>query len=65
MKLKFDTSKPNTATIQFRIDPDSRKKLTALRNHYGVTTGVLIKEMIIESYKSILPSERPKDPNSV
>ena len=65
MLLKFNTGKPNTATVQFRIDPETRKKLTMLRNHYGVTTGVLIKEMILESYKSILPSERPKDPNSV
>jgi len=65
MKLKFDSSKPNTATVQFRIDPDNKKKLTALRNYYGVTTGVLIKEMIIKSYESILPSEIPKDPNNV
>lgn len=65
MKLKFNSSKPNTATVQFRIDPDTKKKLTALRNHYGVTTGVLIKEMILESYKSILPSEVPKDPNTI
>jgi predicted DNA-binding protein len=58
MLLKFNTGKPNTATVQFRIDPETRKKLTMLRNHYGVTTGVLIKEMIIQSYQSITPKSK-------
>ena len=53
MKLTFQNKKPNTATVQFRIDPTTKQKLTALRNHYGVRTGELIKEMINVSYKSI------------
>ena len=31
MKLEFDVPRPNTATIQFRIDPDTKKMLTAVR----------------------------------
>ena len=53
MKLEFDISKPNTATIQFRIDPDTKKMLTAVKKHYGVGTGQLLKKMIQECYKSI------------
>lgn len=53
MKLEFDISKPNTATIQFRIDPFTKKMLTALKKHYGVGTGQLLKKMIQECYKSI------------
>lgn len=55
MLLKFDNKKPNTATVQFRIDPETKKKMTFLRRHYGVTTGVLIKEMINQSYNSLQP----------
>ena len=53
MKLEFDVSKPNTATIQFRIDPNTKKMLTAVRKHYGVGTGQLLKKMIQECHKSI------------
>ena len=53
MKLEFDISKPNTATIQFRIDPNTKKMLTAVIKHYGVGTGQLLKKMIQECYKSI------------
>ena len=53
MKLEFDVSKPNTTTIQFRIDPFTKKMLTALKKHYGVGTGQLFKKMIVECYKSI------------
>jgi antitoxin component of RelBE/YafQ-DinJ toxin-antitoxin module len=53
MKLQFDVSKPNTATIQFRIDPNTKKMLTAVKKHYGVGTGQLLKKMIQECYKSI------------
>ena len=45
MKLEFTKEKPNTKTVQFRIDPDTSQMLTKLRSHYGVTTGVLLKEM--------------------
>ena len=54
MRLSFQNKKPNTATVQFRIDPTTKQKLTALRNHYGVRTGELIKEMINVSYQSII-----------
>ena len=53
MKLEFHKEKPNTKTVQFRIDPDISQMLTKLRSHYGVTTGVLLKEMIKLSYESI------------
>ena len=29
MKLEFQSKKPNTATVQFRIDPDTKQMLTA------------------------------------
>ena len=32
MKLNFDIKKKNTAGIQFRIDPDTKKKMNALKN---------------------------------
>ena len=51
MKLAFQNKKPNTATVQFRIDPLTKQKLTALRNYYGVRTGELIKEMISSDQK--------------
>ena len=53
MKLEFHKEKPNTKTVQFRIDPDTSQMLTKLRSHYCVTTGVLLKEMIKLSYESI------------
>ena len=31
MKLQFEENKPNTQTVQFRIDPTTSQKLTALR----------------------------------
>ena len=53
VKLHITKKKPNTQTVQFRIDPETNKKLTELRKHYGVTNGVLIKEMINECFQSI------------
>jgi hypothetical protein len=53
MKLDFNLKKPNTTTVQFRIDPDTKKMLTALKKFYGVGTGPLIKQMIVQSYKSL------------
>ena len=53
MKLEFHKEKPNTKTVQFRIDPDTSQMLTKLRSHDGVKTGVLLKEMIKLSYESI------------
>lgn len=53
MKLQITKKKPNTQTVQFRIDPETNKKLTELRKHYGVSNGVLIKEMINECFQSI------------
>ncbi len=65
MLLKFPNTKPNTQTVQFRIDPDTKKQMTFLRNHYGVTTGILLKEMIRECYRSVIvPKQKPSDPFS-
>lgn len=53
MKLEFEVKKKNTTGVQFRIDPDTKKKLTALKKYYGVGTGVLIKQMICQCYESL------------
>ena len=53
MKLDIEIKKPNTQTVQFRIDPDTKQMLTFLRKHYGCTSGVLLKQMIKQSYESI------------
>jgi hypothetical protein len=53
MKLEFDMPKKNTSGIQFRIDPETKRMLTALKNFYKVGTGVLIKKMIQTSYASL------------
>jgi len=53
MKLKFVEKKPNTQTVQFRIDPVTHQKLTALRNFHKVRTGDLLKEMINIHYQDI------------
>lgn len=53
MKLEFKHNKPNTQTVQFRIDPTTKKMLTMLKNHYKVGTGELLKEMIRVSHESI------------
>ena len=53
MKLNIKTKKANTAGVQFRIDPDTKKKLTALKKFYGVGTGVLIKQMIVQCHESL------------
>lgn len=53
MKLNFPNKKPNTQTVQFRIDPDTKKKMNELKRYYKVRTGELIKEMINESHKEI------------
>lgn len=42
MKLQFEENKPNTQTVQFRIDPTTNQKLTALRNYHNVRTGVCL-----------------------
>ncbi len=53
MKLEFEVKKPNTTGVQFRIDPDTKKKMNALKKHYGVGTGQLIKKMIQVSYAAV------------
>ena len=53
MKLDFDVKKPNTTTVQFRIDPDTKKQMNALKKHYGVGTGQLIKKMIQVSFAAV------------
>lgn len=53
MKLDIKKEKPNTQTVQFRIDPDTNTMLTKLRHHYGVSNGKLIKQMIRQSYDTI------------
>lgn len=53
MKLDIPTRKPNTQTVQFRIDPDTKQMLTYLRKHYGCTSGILLKQMIKQSYESL------------
>ncbi len=53
MKLEFEVKKKNTTGVQFRIDPDTKKKLTALKKYYGVGTGVLIKQMICQCHESL------------
>jgi hypothetical protein len=58
MKLEFDVPKKNTTGIQFRIDPDTKKMLTALKNYYKVGTGALIKKMIQTSYESLSDIDR-------
>lgn len=52
MKLKFPNNKPNTTTVQFRIDPDTKKMMNALKKHYKVGTGALLKQMIIQCHES-------------
>ena len=54
MKLQFKENKPNTKTIQFRIDPTTHQMLTALKKFHKVRTGELIKEMIKIHYKEIM-----------
>ena len=58
MRLEFNKEKANTQTVQFRIDPDTNKMLTALRKHYDVTTGVLIKKMIEMAFESLSDIDR-------
>ena len=57
MSLQIVPKKANTATVQFRIDPDTKQMLTKLRNHYGVTSGPLIKKMIQYHYKDLMKLE--------
>lgn len=57
-KLKFDGSK-NTQVVSFKVDPQTNKNLTALRNIYSketkrrVTTGEIIKQLINIHYGEI------------
>ena len=53
MKLDFEVKKKNTTGIQFRIDPDTKKMLTALKNYYNVGTGELLKQMIKQCHESL------------
>ena len=53
MKLNFEVKKKNTIVVQFRIDPDTKKKLTALKKYYGVGTGVLINQMICQCHDAL------------
>ena len=47
----LDLPKNNTSSIQFRIDPKTRKKLNQLKRAYGTTAGPLIKAMINKYYE--------------
>tara|TARA_Y100000401_G_scaffold60073_1_gene47634 strand:- start:224 stop:400 length:177 start_codon:yes stop_codon:yes gene_type:complete len=58
MKLPIERKKANTSSVRFRIDPDTKKKLTALKKHYGVRTGDLMKVMIVECHKSLAEIEQ-------
>ena len=51
MKLRFETKKANTTGVQFRIDPDTKKMMKALKRIYTVGTGQLIKQMIVQCYE--------------
>lgn len=53
MKLEFEPRKANTSGVQFRIDPDTKKMMNALKRFYNVGTGQLIKQMIKQSYESL------------
>ena len=53
MKLRFETKKANTTGVQFRIDPDTKKMMNALKRFYNVGTGQLIKQMIVQCYESL------------
>ena len=53
MKLEFQPRKANTSGVQFRIDPDTKKMMNALKRFYNVGTGELIKQMIKQSYESL------------
>ena len=53
MKLEFTPKKANTSGVQFRIDPDTKKMMNALKRFYGVGTGQLIKQMIKQCYESL------------
>lgn len=52
MKLQFKNNKPNTQTVQFRIDPETKKMMNALKKHYKVGTGELLKQMIVQCFES-------------
>ena len=53
MKLDFEEKKKNTSSVQFRIDPDTKKKLTALKKYYKRGTGTLIKKMICQCHDAL------------
>ena len=53
MKLNFTNNKKNTTGVQFRIDPDTKKMLNALKRYYNVGTGQLIKQMIKQCHESL------------
>ena len=58
MKLEFNSSKPNTSRVLFMTDLETKKKLTALRKFYDVSTGVLIKQMIERCYESLSEADK-------
>ena len=53
MILNFGNNKKNTTGVQFRIDPDTKKMLNALKRYYNVGTGPLIKQMIKQCHQSL------------
>ena len=59
MKLIFEKKKENTQGVQFRIDPLTNKKLTAIKNYYAkqvgrrVTVGEIFKQLINHHFKEI------------
>lgn len=58
-KLKFDGGR-NTQVVSFKVDLQTSKKLTALRNLYSketkrkVTTGEIVKQLIALHYEEVL-----------
>ena len=59
MKLSFEKKKENTQGVQFRIDPLTNKKLTAIKNYYSkevgrrVTVGEIFKQLINNHFREI------------
>ncbi len=58
-KLKFESGK-NTQLVTFKVDPETNKKLTAIRTFYSkearrkVTTGEIVKQLIALHHGEIL-----------
>ena len=59
MKLSFEKRKENTQGVQFRIDPITNKKLTAIKHYYSkeanrkVTVVEIFKQLVQQHYEVI------------